>query len=259
MRLYEFSNDTYNEIKIPEEQIQDYLEETCPIACSAVPIYRGWSGISTSVNMFYCDSANFERKAANTTNNYNLLMSYYLPSWKNYPKRSRSFICSGSNFKANMYGDYGIVYRCFPINNPLIGVCPAADLWTSFKSINYGDLENIERMLCETFDELASNGVVSIVEINNSIQRIQTLMKAADLCWSHNDKSKYIIFQQFVEDYSGGDAEKNLFQKYKSFSEFIDKLLNPKLNRFKLDSLSSLNDINNKEVWFSGPAYFLAQ
>ena len=69
-----------------------------------------------------------------TENYITLLIDYILPSWKNYPKRSKSLVCSSSKSISWGYGNKA--YVVFPYNNAKIGVCSEVDLWESFIDLN---------------------------------------------------------------------------------------------------------------------------
>lgn len=96
---------------------------------SDVWIYRGDSNLINAAYVSYSKNRS-ERKSANTTNEYTYLFSEILDSWKKYPKRNKSIICSTSEKYA---ADYGNVYYVIPFDKTSIGICPQSDLWTSFK------------------------------------------------------------------------------------------------------------------------------
>ena len=66
------------------------------------------------------------RKSANTSNYYTVLFSDILPSWKKFPRRDESWICTTS---FNEAVGYGKVYGVFPLGDPLLGICPKQDMW----------------------------------------------------------------------------------------------------------------------------------
>ena len=74
-------------------------------------------------------------------NLYTRLFSGILPSWKGYPPRNRSFICTSSTGKALEFTDTfpaldewkNNVYAVLPKNGAVIGVCPKSDLWFAFQ------------------------------------------------------------------------------------------------------------------------------
>ena len=59
-------------------------------------------------------------------------MSYLLPSWKDFPKRDSSFICTTSEYKARDYAfDKDDLYHVFPENGANLGICSSLDIWDS--------------------------------------------------------------------------------------------------------------------------------
>lgn len=74
-----------------------------------------------------------KRASQNTSNYYTLLISYLLPSWKDFPKRDSSFICTTDPDMASRYGR-GNYFIVFPENGANLGVCSASDFWYSFEN-----------------------------------------------------------------------------------------------------------------------------
>jgi hypothetical protein len=117
------ANDNFAKI---EGRCSDALE-----ACSnGKMIFRG-TRINTLPVMLVDPSAS-QRKSANTENYYTLLIDN-LPSWQNYPKRSKSLICSTSRHVAELFSQdndkNGGVYIVLPFNGAKIGICPQRDIW----------------------------------------------------------------------------------------------------------------------------------
>lgn len=51
------------------------------------------------------------------------------PYFKDYPKRSRSLICTTSKEVAGSYAKDRGIYVIFPLNGARIGLCPDGDIW----------------------------------------------------------------------------------------------------------------------------------
>jgi hypothetical protein len=90
-------------------------------------IYRGtWS----SYPVFYGHAGSNEhemRYSANSTNIYTSLTAIN-PSWKDAPKRHKSFIMTSDEGIAQSYGDEE-AHIMIPYNGTKIGVCPTGDIW----------------------------------------------------------------------------------------------------------------------------------
>jgi hypothetical protein len=88
-----------------------------------------WRGTYNNAPILIGDSnLGSPRKSANTYNYYTLFMDNS-PQWSEFPKRSRSFICSTSSSTSNGFGDLFIV---LPYDDAHVGVTPRYDLWQAF-------------------------------------------------------------------------------------------------------------------------------
>ena len=115
-------NDILNEKKRRTSKSHEgNIEKHCPVAWDYyetrgdVPLYRG---IKSRTDVLYGDSSENERKSANTTNHYTILFSEILPSWRSYPRRDRSWICTSDEYNA---ASYGSLYNVFPVGDPILG------------------------------------------------------------------------------------------------------------------------------------------
>ena len=95
----------------------------------ATPIFRGFKPDS---DFMIGDSTTINRRAANTSNYTNLLVSNST-EWKQFPPRSASYICSTDE---NVADSYGTIALMIPADNARIGVCSASDFWDSFKFLS---------------------------------------------------------------------------------------------------------------------------
>ncbi len=255
MRLVEIDNSNRTtEIKINNDQLGKFISEKCPIAYnSPVNIYRG---INLNKKFMFGDSRLFERQSKNTANYYTLLMSDILNNWKDYPKRSRSFICTTS---FEMASNYGNIFQVFPVGDPLIGICPRSDLWFSFNNIS---LDNFYIIFNSLNSKLG-------YKFKGNLLDFKTQLKQLDKDWiieKNIAKKDYegSIFQEMVgiiED--SCSINETYIKEFNSFTEVLANLLSPEENNFTLTRLSNLSikDLTDKrsgnELWFSGPAYFL--
>lgn len=92
----------------------------------SIPLWRGDSNHKGAFS--FGDSNDFKRTAANTTNWYTLWMDG-AEEWKNFPKRSSSYICSTSEATASGYSKPHIV---IPFDSAIIAAAPVHDLWIAF-------------------------------------------------------------------------------------------------------------------------------
>jgi hypothetical protein len=104
--------------------------------------YRGIKGFKEKFG--FVKPSSFERESENTDNYYTLLMDN-LPSWKNYPKRSKSIVFTNDIDTAVSYGNS---YILFPKNGVKIAEASAEDIWYSFPK-----LKRFEINILTTFNE----------------------------------------------------------------------------------------------------------
>ena len=92
------------------------------------PFYRGDKGVRfKNADAFTVDTSATLRKSQNTSNYYTVLLDNN-PVNKDYPKRSRSFICSTSAVTAGYFDDYNY-FVVVPFNDAKIGYVGREDFW----------------------------------------------------------------------------------------------------------------------------------
>ena len=92
-------------------------------------IYRGFKNLSSihDVGIMHVDTSATERRSENTSNYYTVIFDN-TPSMKDYPKRSKSFICSASRAVATGFSNGGPTV-IIPFNDVKIGVVNKRDIW----------------------------------------------------------------------------------------------------------------------------------
>ena len=167
------------------------------------------------------------RRSANTSNEYTLLMDN-LPEWKDYPKRSRSLICTTDKWYADGFGDLKIV---LPVNGAKLGVCTSEDLWDSFMLI---------------FPELRAS------EMDSFNRRLQEIIgDDFDKNWTTLRKQINKFDKGEVDFYVSGQWQ-TLIDKHGSLMKALRYLLDPKNNEFYLSQIG--NDLpRSGEVWTDSP------
>ena len=233
MKLYNYLKENRTKT-ISKEEAVDIITKKChnntKIMKQKAYIYRGISSFSYSTGYINSNTGS-PRMSANTINYMTLLMDN-LPSWKNYPKRSRGIICSTDEFNSDSYGN---VYHVFPFDNSKIGVCPKNDAWDSFydtfakytKGISSVHAFNIALKTIFEKHNLSVNEK-SYSSLLNGIKKLKSLnVKNGEL-------------EQFFNEISENNVEKSL-------SEIFD----PSFNNFKIGIKNISPD---KEVWIQGEA-----
>lgn len=132
--------------KIERTAAIGFLERNGIQAKDIGQIYRGLPG---KFDYGFVQPSQYVRQSRNTENYYTLMIDNF-PSWKKYPKRSRSLICSSDVYYASGFGN---LYQVFPEKNGLIGVCSEMDIWSSFPMLGDHDLDAFNTFLKEMFQE----------------------------------------------------------------------------------------------------------
>jgi hypothetical protein len=192
-------------------------------------IYRGERNIIDNIS--YVIPGN--RYSQNTFNCYNELFSEILPSWKDFPKRNHSVICSTSNDRSGVYGN---VFVILPKNGTSIGVCSKHDIWISFP--------------------LFDKKIKDIVKLNDFAETIMIIMyalynKKVDLKFLLEDFKNHekIDIINFSEKYTVINFYELLYKNRNNLFNFLNNIFDPYKNGFKL---LTINDTlpENREVWF---------
>jgi hypothetical protein len=206
-----------------------------------------WRGVRHSQsNYLFVDGASSQnlRRSAHAYYNYYTLLFDNLPSWKDYPKRSKSIICSNSQFTANTYGE---IYLVFPYNNVKIGEASSDDIWVSFKDL--GNLDCIFNISLHRILSANKGGA----RFDKNWSQLESALK------SLKDKLKQIKIKDLYPSPS-----RELFYKAKSgdILEYLDEILNPQKNGFRLITTNDnfRNEIHGaeREYWLEGPAILIS-
>jgi hypothetical protein len=243
--------------KIGTEEALDLLDNCVKsVKNDRFPIYRGKRNTG---NFNFVDPQKFTRVSANTQNYYTLLFSN-LPSWKNYPKRQKSLICTTNEATAN---GYGYVYYVFPYDEAKIGVCPKTDLWNSFPGF-IDDMGGIPFL----------NSVIGTIkeyykmDSLNSYEQLVSLFEKADRV--NKTTWKDIFNTAWTENFITLFREMGYMEERTRLINCIDKYFDPKKSGFKImkpgnsypkdkevwtDSKCILMRRNNKDVWAINEKY----
>jgi hypothetical protein len=253
-------NDKYGrtrEITVAEfKKLLPQLEIAIKKQQSGDHIYRGSPNLASLV---YSDPTGVERTSRNTSNELTLLVSHILPSWQNWPKRSRSLICSESYSTASSYGSGG-PYIVLPIGNPNVGVVPASDFWDAFSmspptfNDNFLEFFRTFRLVAEE----AKLGIHVPAAISSAQEMVQVL-KTYDAVFTKMPQ----LVEKMKDELSSSriyriGAMINLLTAGDCISS-LDTYFNPKSNNFVLTPYSDYSNHLNYEVWFSGPAVLVKQ
>jgi hypothetical protein len=212
------------------------------------------------------DTSKFVRKAANTSNFINLLVSRS-SKWKDYPKRESAYICTTDLDNANNFGD---PYLVIPADDAGIGVVPAFDFWCGFKEFDKmfkgGGVEMMNEVLsaiCQRFGEPIDNSTdyAELTRILRSIWREDL----EDMIGDHPDTNKDFhdmsdkIHVDFHNEYSRRIkmiAEKMDYRE--SMLTFLEGLLDPAASGFTHTKGETFHVEGDHEVWIGGTCAFIS-
>jgi len=192
---------------------------------TSIKIYRGIKNFGEDFG--YIDTNKGEPRVSANTYNYMTLFMDKLPSWRGWPKRSKSVICTTSNRYA---GNYGNLYYVIPYDNTKIGICPEDDVWNSFYVLSPIDVDMFNYRLNASF-------------MKNNIQ-------GSSKNWNKLKKSLSELERYPLDD------TLYKFLETKPFIDNFNKLLDPKLNNFKM-GIEKIQ--SNKEIWIQGECIFITK
>lgn len=227
-------------ISLTEQEVVQLIKEKCTEALKGTPIYRGSKSKVPFVKLSTEDAQ--PRLSANTHSYGNLLIDN-LPEWVNYPKRSKSVICTNSYNVASWYGSD--IYQVFPVNGTKVGVCPKDDLWFSFKlPVHYNNIANFN-------ESLALAGTLALGRKPNE-KNYQSFLK--DL--AH-------ISDWLSDNNAEASVEKNRCQGLIKtlglpLQDGLSKTFNPNTNGFTLTGIEGIPEGRN-EIWLEGTAYLVRE
>ena len=211
-------------------------------------IYRGVSGIKGDYFIIDPKKGKPRRSAYVGSNFYTLLMDN-LPSWKQYPKRSQSVICTTDLSKANDYASNGQPYIVIPKDGSKIGVCNDDDIFTSFPYLfkSFKNKDGSTNTLFRFSDELKTLESY-LPKSYNSDKSWSSLVKMFKEIDSTDEVHQELLGlnKYWFSKITGGDSLKKL----ESFME-------PKKNKFSLKKAGDLIPYD-KEVWTDGECVLLS-
>lgn len=202
------------------------------------------------------------RISQNTSNIYTRLVSDVFVSWQDFPKRNRSTICTTNIEKADRYC-YNNPFVIFPQNGTKIGICSASDFWLSFPFMN--EITNIDSL--DTFNSSLSNAFANLFKDKSVLNTLKIFKTGSD-----NDIKKLFYklekicvenmannetYYKFVDFIDGNSILNYWYWNYydnngTSLLDFIEYIMLPKKNKFRIISIDKLPRKANREVWFEG-------
>jgi hypothetical protein len=209
-------------------------------------LYRGQPKIESVAAL--ADSSKFRRKVKSGWNYINLFVSSS-PSWTKFPNRENAIICSSNNM-----GDaYGHSHIVIPDDKARIGVCPSSDFWVSFQTLKRTMLPTVSD-LNALFDWYERTSGIKFADEPHALRN--QLMNISPKAIIDLAKEKITREHDFYDRITSVADDAN-FRGYENMAEFLDDLLDPQKNEFKVISPRDIISLNSVETWVSGKVMML--
>ena len=233
-----------NYTKLSFEDLVDLIRSSYDVAFNNEHhLYRG---INNDIDYMYVNPKLVTRQSANARYNYYTELLDSFKSWQDYPKRSKSLICSTSVKVASGY-TYTATYPyiVLPKNGAKLGVTPSHDLWWSFnwlKDIGINDLDDLNQELHVIIKAIFKvNDGLNIVQRCKMIDKklIDSLDKDTDL-----RLDDYSALYRYFKDLN-----------YDNLYDYLDHLMNSRLSGFKVTTIDKLDSFefslneHGHEIW----------
>lgn len=243
-------------LRLGEEYAEAY-----ELWCKGVRFYRADADRGT----FSVERPAF-RTSLNTGNEYTFLISEFLPSWKDFPKRNRCIIGAGNKEAAEEYMAPGNALYClFPRNGALLAVAPTADMWDSFSLLrNNFDIPSIDifnSRLADMLSRLCGEADITFREIDEIFRESVPAAVSAIFCkaeenFRKNNSSAKIKF--WWENEAFADFIVSGLLRGMNLVYLLDELLSPSKNGFQLTPLSKVKKFET-EFWTDSQCLFVKE
>lgn len=249
------------QIKTPnalQKLVNGEYSEAFQKALNGICIYRGCHDKDPVIGHEYVVATPGLRKSQNTTNEYTMLMSDILPAWKEYPKRTRSFICTNSIDRVDDYmRNLEDAFLVLPKNGAKIGVCPERDLWFSFENGGIFTLNQFNRALNNLGDYYVYSNLGKNYDMGTP-KGLTKILQSVSLFDAMNEASIYQYMNNLI-DKCLNNFFSNDDPSVISMYQCVEKCLDPTLNGFQLMSTSDMSweSYNDEEVWTDSKCLFI--
>ncbi len=213
----------------------------------------------------YINPKKEEPRVSRNTFNYYTLIIDNSKLWSKYPKRSQSIICLNNSYQKMI--DY--YYWIIPKNKAIIGECQEHDFWFSFSKITsnmdtgfteiiriilnlpylsdikykYNDKPIIKNINQDNIYDYIREYNIKMKRFDINISEFKKACKNFDRWFK---KQNIISINDLVFNFS---RDNKWMKKWKgeSFYNFLEKIINPNENGFRITNVKNLKD--NKESW----------
>lgn len=233
------------------------IEENCSQAINNIRTKRKsgtiWRGFRREVISGIYDPGSGQRESENTANFYTVFFDEN-PKNRNWPKRSKSFICSTDKITAAHFARRRAATLVLPFDNTPIGVVNESDLWDTAISftLKFNSIEKVFTDEIENFNFLFSDFYARIdnefTSLNQTMQDIRD--NPGQIYKSLTSKGDVNISDFSVEEDTG---EEDSFKQSVAdqFADQLTEMYNLSKRGCTLTKINNL-DVKSSEVWFQG-------
>lgn len=209
--------------------------------------YRG-IGEGFKDDFGFIQPSKFKRESAWANRNTYTVLIDNLPSWKAFPKRSKSIIMTTEHENARGRGISGRVYIVFPVNGSKIGICPEEDIWDSFPKLmsRFGltHMNNFNDYFMADLVAHIGKGQYDQDEWDDLKKLFNTIIPDPDT--KEGFRAAHTIDAFDLEPFIG-----------KKLGDAVIPYLDPKTNNFKIYTTKQLPPKYYAEAWTDGDCYLI--
>lgn len=192
------------------------------------------------------------RTSTDTGNEYTLLISEFLPSWRGFPKRNRCVIAAGRRGSAEEYISPGRALYCvLPSDGALVAVAPEEDMWDSFprlREFGIATIDDFNGRLAELLSAMCG-GAPSVWEIDEMFALSDTEALSALFRESEdNVRERAIDARGRISGGLFADFMISGIERGRTLVSLLDEVLSPEANGFAARGLDGLRRVDT-EVW----------
>lgn len=235
------------------------IEENCSQAINNIRTKRKsgtiWRGFRREIVSGIYDPGSGQRESENTANFYTLFFDEN-PKNRNWPKRSKSFICSTDEITAAHFARRRAATLVLPFDNTPIGLVNESDLWdlaisftleyNGIRRVFTDGVEDLNAIFSDFYAQVENWAENKFTSLNQTAQDIRN--NPIQICKSL--KSRFDLEEFGVKEYS----EEEYSFKRSVANQFADQLTEM-YNLSKIGcTLTKINnlDVKSSEVWFQG-------
>ena len=185
-----------------------------------------------------------ERKSANTSNMYNAIVSSgILDSWEKYPKRNTSFICTIEGRISALSVLKRLGFEAMDDFNSILELF--IDIVMNDDSVNTLGTQSTEYIRNEIVK--CSNKIRKLGS-QKLLEHVKSELQKNDDVWGHGELILNLT----------NDIIKNSDGTSLDFIKYLDDIMSPATNDFKLVDYTQITETGRRELWFSGNALFVS-